>query len=81
MYVGEHDLPWKMLRGDIDKKYPKAFDDVFTTPTCELKRNLPALPNPKARLPSVSYRRSSTGCSTHSAWSARGTWITSFVAR
>jgi len=48
MQVGEHDLPWKMLRGDNDKKHPKTFDDVFTTPTCQLKRNLPALPNPKA---------------------------------
>jgi len=32
-------------RGDNDKKYPQPLDDEFTTPTCKVKWNVPALLN------------------------------------
>ncbi len=32
MHVDEHNLPCKMVMRDNDRKYPKTFDDVFTTP-------------------------------------------------
>jgi len=53
MYVDEHNLPLKMVMRDNDKKYPKAFDDVFTTPTCKVKRNVPASPNLQAHVERV----------------------------
>jgi putative transposase len=43
--VDEHDLPCTMVMRDNDKPYPKTFDDVFTTPTCRIKRNVLASPN------------------------------------
>jgi hypothetical protein len=48
MHIDEHGLPCKMVMRDNDKKYPKTFDDVFTTPTCRIKRNVPASPNLQA---------------------------------
>jgi transcription elongation factor Elf1 len=45
MHIDEHNMPRKMVMRDNDKKYPKTFDDVFTTPTCRIKRNVPASPN------------------------------------
>jgi putative transposase len=48
MHVDEHNLPCKMVMRDNDKKYPKTFDDVFTTPGCKVKRNVPASPNLQA---------------------------------
>jgi len=47
MHVDEHDLPCEPVMRDNDKQYPKTFDDLFTTPTCELTRNLLASPNPQ----------------------------------
>jgi putative transposase len=48
MHSDEHNMPRKMVMRDNDKKYPKTFDDVFTTPTCRIKRNVPASPNLQA---------------------------------
>jgi putative transposase len=53
MHVDEHDLPCKMVMRDNDKKYPKTFDDVFTTSTCKVKRNVPASPNLQAHVERV----------------------------
>jgi putative transposase len=53
MHIDEHNLPCKMVMRDNDKKYPKTFDDVFTTPTCRIKRNVPASPNLQAHVERV----------------------------
>ena len=53
MHVDEHDLPCKMVMRDNDKKYPQTFDDVFTTSTCRVKRNVPASPNLQAHVERV----------------------------
>jgi len=42
-----------MAMRDTDKKYAKAFDDVFTTQTCKVKRNIPASPNLEERVECV----------------------------
>jgi hypothetical protein len=34
----EHDLPCRTVMRDNDQKYPKTFDDVFTTSTCRIKQ-------------------------------------------
>jgi len=46
-------MPYKMVMRDNDKKYPKTFDDVFTTPTCKVKRNVTASPNLEAHVERV----------------------------
>ncbi len=53
MHVDERNLPCKMGMRDNDKKYPKAFDDVFTTPTCKVKPNVQASPNLQAHVERV----------------------------
>ncbi len=53
MHVDEHDLPCKLVVRDNDKQYPKTFDDLFTTPTGKVKRNLPASPNPQSHVERV----------------------------
>jgi len=46
-------MPYKMVMRDNDKKYPKTFDDVFTTPTCKVKQNVTASPNLEAHVERV----------------------------
>jgi len=53
MHVDEHDLPLKMVMRDNDQKYPKAFDDVFSSSTCRIKRNVPESPNLQAHIERV----------------------------
>jgi putative transposase len=36
-----------------DQKYPKAFDDAFTTSTCRIKRHVPESPNLQAHIERV----------------------------
>jgi hypothetical protein len=36
-----------------DRAYPKTFDDVFTTSTCKVKRNVPASPSLRAHVERV----------------------------
>ncbi len=53
MHMDEHDLPCKLVMRDNDTQYPKTFDDLFTTPTGKVKRNLPASPNPQSHVERV----------------------------
>ena len=53
MHVDEHDLPCEPVMRDDDKQYPTMFRDLFTTPICSVKRNLPALPNLQAHVERV----------------------------
>lgn len=53
MHVNEHGQPCKLVMRGNDKKYPKVSDDVFTTSTCRIKRNVPASPSLQAKLERV----------------------------
>jgi len=53
IHVDEHGLACRTVMRDNDKKYPKTFDDVFTTSTCRVKRNEPASPNLQAHVERV----------------------------